>query len=89
MKVTSPKDTAGMAWGPAAFDAWSYAADTEVTRAILRGPKGEDEIAEMRARGWDPTVARRIAEDRAQSEHKLAQRLVAHPEYRDRVRDVV
>jgi hypothetical protein len=75
--------------GPAAFDAWSYAADTEVTRAILRGPTGEDEIAEMRARGWDPTVARRIAEGRAQSEHELARRLVAHPEYRDRVRDVV
>ncbi len=65
--------------GPAAFDAWSYAADTEVTRAILRGPTGEGEIAEMRARGWDPTFARRIARDRAQSEHELAQCLVAHP----------
>jgi hypothetical protein len=43
----------------------------------------------MRARGWDPTVARRIAEDRAQSERELAQRLIAEPEYRDRVRDVV
>lgn len=43
----------------------------------------------MRARGWDPTVARRIAEDRAQSERELAQRLIAEPEYRDRARDVV
>jgi hypothetical protein len=43
----------------------------------------------MRTRGWDPTVTRRIAEDRAQSERELAQRLIAEPEYRDRVRDVV
>lgn len=43
----------------------------------------------MRARGWDPTVARRIAEDRVQSERDLVQRLVAEPQYRDRVRDVV
>lgn len=74
--------------GPAAFDAWSRDAECELTRAVLRGPSGE-EVADMRARGWDPTVARRIAEDRAQSERELAQRLITNPEYRDRVRDVV
>jgi hypothetical protein len=74
--------------GPAAFDAWSRAADLQVTRAVLRGPTGE-EVAHMRARGWDPTVARRIAEDRAESERELVQRLIAKPEYRDRVRDLV
>ncbi len=75
--------------GPAAYDAFSHAADLQVTRDVLRGPTGEQEVAEMRARGWDPTVARQIAEDRAQGERELAQRLVANPEYRDRVRDVV
>lgn len=74
--------------GPAAFDAWSHDGDLQLTRAVLRGPTGED-VADMRARGWDPTVARQIAEDRAQSERELAQRLIAEPEYRDRVRDVV
>jgi hypothetical protein len=43
----------------------------------------------MRARGWDPTVARRIAKERAQSERELAERFVAKPELRSRVRDVV
>jgi hypothetical protein len=75
--------------GPAAFDAWSRDGDLQLTRAVLRGPTGEDVADDMRARGWDPTVARRIAEDRAQSERELAQRLIAEPEYRDRVRDVV
>ncbi|MFZ1153994.1 MAG: hypothetical protein WAN93_03725 [Solirubrobacteraceae bacterium] len=77
------------AGGPAAYDAVSRAADLQVTRDVLRGPTGEREVAAMRARGWDPTVARQIAEDRAQGERELAQRLVAHPEYRDRVSDVV
>ena len=75
--------------GPAAYDAFSLAADLQITRDVLRGPDGEVEVAEMRGRGWDPTVARRIAEDRAQGERGLAQRLVAKPEYRDRVRDLV
>jgi hypothetical protein len=74
--------------GPAAFDAWSRDADLHVTRAVLRGP-ADEEVADMRARGWDPTVARRTAEDRTQSERELAQRLIAKPEYRDRIRDVV
>ncbi|HTZ64712.1 MAG TPA: hypothetical protein VMB51_11465 [Solirubrobacteraceae bacterium] len=75
--------------GPGAFDAWSRDADLQLTRAVLRGPTGEKEVAEMCARGWDPTVARGMAEDRARSERELLQRLVAEPEYRDRLRDVV
>jgi hypothetical protein len=75
--------------GPAAFDAWSRDRDLQLTRAVLRGPMSETDVAEMRARGWDPTVARRIAEDRAQSERELVHRLVAEPEYRGRLRDVV
>ena len=75
--------------GPAGFDAWSHDGDLQLTRAVLRGPTGEDVADDMRARGWNPTVARQIAEERAKSERELAQRLVAEPEYRDRVRDVV
>jgi hypothetical protein len=75
--------------GPAAFDAWSRAADLAVTRGVLRGPTDEKEATEMRARGWDSTATRRIAEDRAQSERELAEQLVLKPENRDRVRDAV
>jgi hypothetical protein len=75
--------------GPAVFDAWSRDADLRLTRAVLRGPKGDEEVAEMRARGWDPTVAGQIAEDRAQSERELVQRLITEPEYRGRLRDLV
>lgn len=75
--------------GPSAYDAFSRAANLQITRDVLRGPAGEVEVAEMRGRGWDPTVARRIAEDRAQSERELAQRLVTEPQYRDRARDLV
>ena len=75
--------------GPAAFDAWSREADLQLTRAVLRGPT-EEGVEDMRARGWDPAVARRIAEDRAGSERELVARLDAEPSYRrDRVRDVV
>ncbi len=75
--------------GPAAFDAWSREADLQLTRAVLSGPTDEG-VEDMRARGWDPTVARRIAEDRAGSERELVARLNAEPSYRrDRVRDVV
>jgi hypothetical protein len=58
-------------------------------RRIARADVGEKDVAEMSARGWDPTVARRIAEDRAQSERELVQQLVVEPKYRDRLRDVV
>ncbi|HEY4896357.1 MAG TPA: hypothetical protein VII01_09740 [Solirubrobacteraceae bacterium] len=75
--------------GPAAFDAWSRDADLRLTRAVLRGPADED-VEDMRARGWDPSATRRIAEDRATSERELVARFNAKPAYRrDRVRDVV
>jgi hypothetical protein len=58
---------------------------------LLRLPPnvGEEEVADMRARGWDPTVARGIADYPAQGEPELAQRVVAKLEYRDRLRDLV
>lgn len=76
--------------GPAAFDAFSHDADLQVTRSVLRGPADEETESELLARGWDPTVARKIAEDRARAEQELESFLVADPEYRrDRLRDVV
>ncbi len=74
--------------GPSAFEAFSHAAGLLATRTVLRGPT-EDAVAELRSLGWDPTVARRIAEERAQSERELARQLLADPRYRDRVRDFV
>jgi hypothetical protein len=79
----------GWPGGPAAFDEWSHDADLQLTRAVLRGPTTEN-VDDMRARGWDPSVARRIAEDRARNERDLVPVLDANPEYRrNRLRDVV
>lgn len=75
--------------GPAAFDAWSRDADLQLTRSVLRGPTDEN-VEDLRARGWDRSVARRIAEDRARGERELAARLDAEPRYRrDLLRDAV
>ncbi len=76
--------------GPAAFDAWSRNADLELTRSVLRGPTDENAAADMRSRGWDPSVARQIADDRARSEQELAAMLDAKPQLRrDQLRDAV
>jgi hypothetical protein len=76
--------------GPEAFDAWSCDADAQLSRAVLHGPASETADAEMRARGWDPTVARRIAEDRAAVERELVTMLNAEPMYRrNQLRDIV
>jgi hypothetical protein len=75
--------------GPTAFDAWSRGADLELTRSVLRGPTDKD-VEDMRSRGWDPSVARRIAEDRARSEQELATQLDAKPQLRrEQLRDAV
>ncbi len=70
--------------GPAAFDAWSRDGDLQLTRAVLRGPTGQD-VADMHARGWDPSSPA----ESPRNERELAQRLITEPEYRDRVRDIV
>lgn len=75
--------------GPAAFDEWRADAERRLDRAVLRGPTPEDE-PQLRALGWDPTVARAGAERRAQQEREQADRFAADPHFRrERVRDAV
>jgi hypothetical protein len=75
--------------GPAAFDKWQAEAELMLDRALLRGPTDE-EVPQLQADGWDPTVAGRIADDRAKAEEEQAARLDAEPVWRrGRIRDVV
>jgi hypothetical protein len=76
--------------GPEHFDRWRADAETQLNRFALRGPQDEKEAASLRADGWDPTVARRGAEQRADGEREQAGRLAAEPRWRrGRLRDVV
>jgi hypothetical protein len=84
-------ETARQSWpdGPEAFEAWRETAERELDRSVLRGPTDE-EAPELGALGWDPTVARRGAEQRAQQEREQAERFAAEPHWRrGRIRDVV
>jgi hypothetical protein len=74
--------------GPAAFDLMMANAREHLERSVLRGPT-DAEVPDLKANGWDPTVARKIAENRAESERQLAERLDNDPQYRHRLRDVV
>ncbi|MDQ0598916.1 hypothetical protein QF037_003261 [Streptomyces canus] len=74
--------------GPAAFDLMLANAREQLERAVLRGPT-DAEVPDLKANGWDPTVAKRIAENRAESERQLAIRLDNDPQYWNRLRDVV
>jgi hypothetical protein len=75
--------------GPEAFDAWSADAERQLDRSVLRGPSAQEE-PQLRALGWDPTAARRVAEQRAEQERAQAARFDAEPEYRrGRLRDAI
>ncbi|MEU2713897.1 hypothetical protein [Streptomyces sp. NPDC007205] len=74
--------------GPAAFDAFLASARRQLERGVLRGPT-DAEVPDLQARGWDPTAARAIAEQRAESERQQAKRLDQNPEWRNRLRDIV
>lgn len=74
--------------GPAAFDLMLANAREQVERSMLRGPT-DAEVPNLKANGWDPTAAKRSAENRAESERQLAQRLDNEPQYWNRLRDVV
>ncbi|WP_431042190.1 hypothetical protein ACQUSR_09895 [Streptomyces sp. P1-3] len=79
----------GWPGGPADFDAWLANARRDLERASLRGPT-DAEVPQLRAMGWDPTVARAIAEERAEVERQQATRLDNEPRWRrSRLRDVV
>ena len=71
------------------FDAWREEAERQLDRTVLRGPTDEEAPA-LRASGWDPTAARRIATERAKQEREQAERLAGEPRWRrGRLRDVV
>ncbi|MFF6976234.1 hypothetical protein ACFZAV_00525 [Streptomyces sp. NPDC008343] len=83
-------DEARARWpnGPEAFDLFLANTKRYVERSILRGPS-DAEVPGLEARGWDPTVARTVAEERAEWERQLAERLDQEPQYWNRLRDVV
>jgi hypothetical protein len=78
------------------FDRVIAQATFDLDRASLRGPT-DAELPALRSYGWDPTVARRIANERAQGEREQATRFDAPPPIpddrtdwrRERVRDVI
>lgn len=82
--------------GAVQFDRLIAVATDELNRASLRGPMDDGEIARLKQYGWDPTVARRIAQQRATQEREQAARFdnppVPHHTTRwrkERLRDVV
>ncbi|MGW6210915.1 hypothetical protein [Streptomyces sp. NPDC055109] len=83
-------DEARTAWpnGPEAFDVLLADAQKYLERSMLRGPS-DAEVPDLEARGWDPTAARTIAEERAELERQLAVQLDQQPQYWNRLRDVV
>jgi hypothetical protein len=75
--------------GAAAFDALREEAERSLDRSVLRGPT-QEEVPSLRALGWDPTVARKVAERRAQQEREQAERLDDDARWRrGRLRDIV
>lgn len=84
-------EAARLEWphGPEDFDRWQADAELQLDRSVLRGPT-DAEAPTLRANGWDPTTARRTAEQRAAQEREQAARLTAEPRWRrGRLRDVV
>lgn len=76
--------------GPEAFDRWQAEGELRLERSVLRGPTDE-EAPELRAHGWRPETARRIAEERAAEEQAQATRFDSERGRwrRGRTRDVV
>ena len=57
--------------GPEAFDRWKEESERELDKQIMRGPTAAQE-ADLRADGWDPTIARTALGERAAAEQLLA-----------------
>jgi hypothetical protein len=75
--------------GPDAFDAWASGGERQLDRSVLCGPT-DREAPDLEKLGWNPTYARRIAEERAQAERDHAKRLDGEPHWRrGRLRDIV
>jgi hypothetical protein len=62
--------------GPAFFDAFSRADDTVLSRTVLRGPD-EADVPKLVGMGWDPRAAKRVADERAQRQREMSERLTA------------
>lgn len=85
--VTEP---ARRKFGRAKIDALLADAQLALERAILRGPRNGQEEADLRARGWIPDVAVKVAQSRADREVELQGILNADTRWRrGRLRDVV
>jgi hypothetical protein len=76
--------------GPEEFDRRLAEGERLLDRSVLRGPADDEEERQLLAMGWDPSVARKSAEERAEQERELAERLAAEPRWRrGRLRDLV
>ncbi|MCA1708621.1 MAG: hypothetical protein LC808_37205 [Actinobacteria bacterium] len=72
------------------FDATMADITRRFERQVLEGPE-DSEVPALRAQGWDPTVARRIAQQRANQETDLQAQLASSAEFSrgERLRDVI
>ena len=83
-------DHARSQWEEGALDAFFSHANLEFERTVLCGPKDDSEAAKLRASGWQPDAALKVAQDRADQEAALAVILDSDPRWRKgRLRDVV
>jgi hypothetical protein len=76
--------------GPEEFDRRIEQAVRDLDRGVIRGPSNDEEEDQLRALGWDPGVARKVTERRAQQQRELAAHLDAESRWRrGRLRDLV
>jgi hypothetical protein len=76
--------------GTDAFDQMLANMWLALERMIIRGPQNDAEVATLRARGWQPDAAVKVAQERADREIELVAILNAEPAWRKgRLRDVV
>jgi hypothetical protein len=76
--------------GAAAFDRLLVDARLALERGILAGPRDDAEVAQLRANGWQPDAAVKVAQERADRESELVGILNEDPRWRrGRLRDVV
>jgi hypothetical protein len=60
--------------GPEEFDRRIAQAEEELNRGLLFGPEDDEQEAKLRADGWNPEIAYRIGDERAQAEQEQAAR---------------
>lgn len=76
--------------GPDGLDELLRGAELTFERMVLAGPRDAEEAKTLRARGWQPDAAARIAKERAAEEAKQAGRFDADSRWRrGRTRDVI